>query len=886
MAPRKNLPGGPVPVDSIRHEDKRLNIPTADSEELLDEEVARPAQLRYPRDPSLDPQLVWKGKDEQDGEDLVVDAPPIYIQEKIVPQVIIENLRRSRGQEQLDLFADFDGLSGWEAVEYYQHEANWSNRMILGDSLQVMASLAEKEDLRGKVQMIYIDPPYGIKFGSNWQVSTGKRNVQDGKFEDTTREVEQIKAFRDTWELGIHSYLAYLRDRIVVARDLLTESGSIFVQIGDENVHLVRCLLDEIFGSENFRSLITYRTSVGLGSESLDNVCNYVVWYSKSDAYKVRTLYVETRPGEAGASRYKTVILRDGTVSRATVQQLEDPSSLPSGAHLFRDQGLTSRTGSATTTFPFEFGGRVYRPTSGGWRTSERGMQRLAWADRLLQTGNTLSFRKHWDDFPALAVTNFWEDVSGGITSRADPKIFVVQTSPKIIERCLIMTTDPGDLVLDPTCGSGTTAYVAEHWGRRWITIDTSRVALALARQRIVGAQFPYYLLSDSRQGQLREADLTGRPPIAATNSGDVRKGFIYERIPHVTLKSIATNPEIKEGMSRVEIDAAIARHAESEILYDRPYDESRKVRVAGRFTVESLSPHTTISPDHPVSEQAAETADASKFMQTILDNLLKAGVQNGRKRERLEFETLSPFPGKFIQAEGARKNGEALTPQRIGVSIGPQFGTVDPEWIRQAAREATRGLGFDLLLVCAFAFDPQAVKATEEFTPSDPANFATVQDERKLGRVPIMLVRMNSDLAMGDVLLKKTGSANLFMVFGEPDVAIDRTPDGIVVEIRGVDVYNPTTGEIRSSGTGEIALWMIDTDYDGESFFVRHCYFTGNTDPYARLKRALKADIDEAAWASLYSTRSRPFQSPSTGKIAVKVINHYGDEVLQVYDV
>jgi adenine-specific DNA-methyltransferase len=401
-----------------------------------------------------------------------------------------------------------------------------------------------------------------------------------------------------------------------------------------------------------------------------------------------------------------------------------------------------------------------------------------------------------------------------------------------------------------------------------------------------MSAKFPYYLLADSREGQLREAELEKRPPSDASTNGDVRKGFVYDRVPHVTLKSIANNPDIEEGMTRHEIDAAIAKHAETEILYDQPYEDNGKVRVAGRFTVESLSPHTTISEASPASERAADATDESTFERTILDNLLKAGVQNGLKKERLDFETLAPFPGTYIQAEGIRKGGEEGTPQRIAVSIGPQFGTVDPDWIRHAARESTRGMGFDVLLVCAFAFDPQAVKTTEEFAPSDPGNFATVQDERRYGKVPILLVRMNSDLAMGDVLLKKTGSANLFMVFGEPDVAIERTADGIVVEIRGVDVYNPTTGEIRSSGTGDIALWMIDSDYDEESFFVRHCYFTGSNDPYARLKRALKADIDEAAWQSLYSTRSRPFDPPSTGKIAVKVINHYGDEVLQVYEV
>jgi adenine-specific DNA-methyltransferase len=882
------MPSGPVPVDAIRHEDKRVNIPTADSEELLEEDAARPARLRYPRDPSLDPQLVWKGKDEQDGEDLVVDAPPIYIQEKIAPQVIIENLRRAHGRDQLDLFADFDGLSGWEAVEYYQHDANWSNRMILGDSLQVMGSLAEKENLRGKVQMIYLDPPYGIKFGSNWQVSTGKRDVTDGKLEDTTREVEQIKAFRDTWELGINSYLAYLRDRLVVTRDLLTESGSVFVQIGDENAHLVRCVLDEVFGSENLISQIAFGKTAGQTSQFIPGTTDYIMWYAKNMAsVKFRRLFVSRQLGGRGSEKYDQIELPDGR--RMPTGQAEGQRL--SGRH-FRLDNLTSESAGrskgegAASWFKVRVDGRDFTPTmQTRWKTNEAGMARLILARRVQATRNTLAYVRYHDDFPAFPISNAWMDI-GGIQSRTDPKIYVVQTATSAIQRCMLMTTDPGDLVLDPTCGSGTSAFVAEQWGRRWITIDTSRVALALARQRIMGSRFPCYVLADSREGQLREAASTGRRPPVETAHGDVRKGFIYERVPHIKLESIARNPDIAEGMSDEEINAAIARHAETELLYDRPYEETRRVRVAGRFTVESLSPHRTISPARPASEEAADQNDASAFERTILDNLLKAGVQNGRKKERLEFDTLSPYPGEYIQAEGTRKGGEAGTPQRIAVCIGPQFGTINPDWIRHAAREATHGQGFDLLLVCAFAFDPQAVKATEEFTPSDPGDFATVQAERRLGRVPILLVRMNSDLAMGDVLLKKTGSANLFMVFGEPDVAIERTPDGIVAEIRGVDVYNPTTGEIRSSGTGEIALWMIDTDYDGESFFVRHCYFTGGKDPYAQLKRALKADIDETAWESLYSTRSRPFDPPQTGKIAVKVINHYGDEVLQIYDV
>jgi adenine-specific DNA-methyltransferase len=847
MPPRKKEPTGPVPVEAFKHDDKRANNPTADSGELLSPDVAQPKQLRYPRNPDLDPQLVWAGKDEQDGEDLVVDAPPIYIQEKIAPQVIIENLRKVVEKPELTLFDDFDGLDGYEAVEYYKHEANWSNRMILGDSLQVMASLAEKENLRGKVQMVYLDPPYGIRFGSNWQTRTDRRDVRDGKAEDITREVEQIKAFRDTWELGINSYLAYLRDRLAVARELLTESGSIFVQIGDENVHLVRSLLDEIFGSENFCSLIAFKTTSGAGSFAVGTnllaaVSSYILWYAKEiSAIKYRQLY--KAKGEAGSDEYRLIELEDGTRRNATPAELSDPGS----GRLFRLDNLISQTTRVgqTTVFPVQVDGRTITPISGGWKTNESGMANLLLANRVAARKNSLGYVRYLDDFPAMAINSMWEDTV--IAGRPGDKFYVVQTSPKVVERCVLMASDPGDLVFDPTCGSGTTALVSEEHGRRWITIDTSRVALALARQRVMAAKYPYYNLADP--------------------NGDVRKGFVYKRVPHVTLKSIANNLDLKPGMNRVEIRDAIARHAESEILYDQPAEDRRKIRVAGPFTVESLSPHSTVASVRPSSEQAGNEDDGSTFEKSILDNLLKAGVQNGRKAERLLFESLAPYAGEYIQAEGIQRETE----QRVAVSIGPQYGTVDPEFIRKAAREATRGLGFDLLLVCAFSFDPQAGNAMEEFS---------------IGRVRVLLVRMNSDLAMGDVLLKKTGSGNLFTVFGEPDIAITHEGEDIVVEIKGVDVYNPTTGEVRSSGTGEIALWMIDTDYDGESFFVRHCYFTGGNDPYKRLRAALKADIDLVAWETLYQTKSRPFPRPEKGKIAVKVINHYGDEVLQVYEV
>ena len=846
MPPRKQQPTGPVPVEAFKHEDKRVNIPTADSSELVSPDVAQLTQLRYPRNPDLDPQLVWRGKDEQDGEDLVVDAPPIYIQEKIVPQVIIENLRKVVEKPQLSLFNDFDGLEGYEAVEYYQHQANWSNRMILGDSLQVMASLAEKENLRGKVQMVYLDPPYGIKFGSNWQVRTDKRDVRDGKVEDVSREVEQIKAFRDTWELGIHSYLPYLRDRLIAARDLLAESGSVFVQIGDENLHLIRSIMDEVFGTENFISLITVKKTGGLGTDLLKNVTDYIIWYAVDKAsikYRQLLLSKQQGVGHSTGARYDQVMLPSGGSRPLTKEERADPKTIPADARTFQLDNLASSGTTPSCVFDFTFERVTYSP--GGqrsWKTNRQGMENLVLANRLSAAGKTLRYIRFLDDFAAYELNNVWDDVAVGTD-----KLYVVQSPTSIIERCLLMTTDPGDLVLDPTCGSGTAAYVAEQWGRRWITVDTSRVALALTRQRIMGAKFPYYLLAD--------------------NAGDIRKGFVYGRVPHVTLRSIAQNPGIKQGMSRKEIDAAIAQRAESEILYDQAEEDTRKVRVSGPFTVESLSPHTTVAPVRSESEKTAAEEDGSAFEKSIIANLLKAGVQNGRKAERLLFESLVPFAGERIQAEGAQWG----TQQRIAVSIGPQFGTVDPEWIRLAAREATRGLGFDVLLVCAFSFDPQAMKATEEFS---------------IGRVRVLLVRMNSDLAMGDVLLKKTGSGNLFTIFGEPDVTIAQDGDELTVEIKGVDVYNPTTGEIRSSGTGDIALWMIDTDYDEESFFVRHCYFTGDNDPYKRLKVALKADIDLEAWETLHQTKSRPFRRPEKGKIAVKVINHYGDEVLQVYEV
>jgi adenine-specific DNA-methyltransferase len=878
LARRIAKPAAPTSVEAVKHTgEHRMNIPTAETGALAEQAQTGPQMLRYPRDPSLDPQLVWKGKDEQDGEDLVVPAIPIHIQEQISPKAIVEDLRAAsagRREQQLDLFSgDFNGMPFAERVEFYRHPMKWSNRMILGDSLQVMASLAEKEGLKGQVQMIYVDPPYGIKFGSNWQVSTRKRDVKDGKVEDATRQPEQVRAFRDTWELGIHSYLSYLRDRLVVARDLLTESGSIFVQIGDENVHLVRSVLDEVFGSDNFCAQIAYVKTTGAGSPSgttdiVAGVFDYLLWYARNaKTVKYRRLFRDKKIGEEGASQYVFCQLEDGQDRRLTQSELADPPTLGAGSKVFAADNLTSQTSGPTTEFQFAFQGGSYRPGVGGWKTNASGMANLAAAGRLKPIGNSLMYRRFFDDFPVSPMPNLWRDVL--VTGFSDPRVYVVQTGPRIIERCMLMSTDPGDLVLDPTCGGGTTAYVAEEWGRRWITIDTSRVALALARTRLMAAKYPYYLMADTPEGQRKEADLTGQMPIGST-AGDIRKGFVYERVPHVTLKSIAQNPDIHEGMTRAEIDAAIARHAETEILFDRPYTDPKVVRVAGPFTVESLSPHRVVA-DGPedLVNPPAPVEESGRFVQTILANLRTSGVDNRTKGERLRFITLDPFPGRFLQATGTYLEGD--TERRVAVAIGPQYGTVGEKLVQEAVLEA--GAYFDLLIVCGFAFDARADEETGK--------------AMKFGRMTVLTVRMNPDLTMSEDLLKKTRTGNLFTVFGQPDIEISRVGEGqLQVEIRGLDTYDPTTGEVRSQSNDDIACWFIDTAYDNAQFFVRHAYFLGADDPYDKLRRALRADIDEAAWSSLNSTVSRPFPVPASGCIAIKVINHYGDEILKVYDV
>jgi adenine-specific DNA-methyltransferase len=871
--PAKRVRSG-TPVASLRHKDKRKNIPTKELRDFVAEDESHPKVILYPRDPSLDPQLVWKGKDEQDREDLAVPVVPVYIQEKIHPQAIIDSLPRKEqpAENQVDFFGDFNGFEGdfQQKISFYQYDQHWSNRMILGDSLLVMTSLAEKEGLKGNVQTIYFDPPYGIKFGSNWQVSTRKRDVKDGKAEDATRQPEQVRAFRDTWQMGVHSYLSHLRDRLTSIRELLTESGSIFVQIGTENQHIVRSVLDEVFGSEHIIEIIAFRTkNMTLGGTFLEGVCDYLLWYAKDkERAKFRRVFRETEP--AGDSHWNKYMLPAGDRHTMTREQLSDLSSLPEGASIYQLASMYPTGMNESGLFEFEFEGKQYRPPAGrSWKTNLEGMTKLAMANRLepYESGKTIRYILKLNDYPVSPIHNMWQE-----TPPPSDKTYAVQTSNKVVERCLLMTTDPGDLVLDPTCGSGTTAAVAEQWGRRWITIDTSRVALALARTRLMAAKFPYYLLADSPEGIKKESELSGQIPPTHKTENDIRRGFVYKRVPHVTLKSIANNPDIKEGMTRKEIDAAIARHAEQETLYDQPYEDKKTVRVSGPFTVESLSPHRVLSTadddlNGTVSEQEAKRGQ--DFAAMIFDNLRKAGVQNTKKGERLTFDALNPYPGLWIHATGEYTDADGKT-RRVAVSLGPEHGTVGPQQVKEAAKEAVQGVGYDLLLVCGFAFDPHVA-----------------EEAKRYGKLTVLAARMNPDLAMGSELLKKTGAGNLFMVFGEPDVDITTQKDGnIVATIKGVDVYDPTTGEIRSSSTDDIACWFIDTDYNGESFFVRHAYFTGADEPYEKLKRALRADIDESAWSALYSTTSRPFPKPASGKIAIKVINHYGDEVLKVFEV
>lgn len=955
MATRKHDASGKSVEQLIHTSATRKNIPTVEHQSVMQRYEQAPLKVSYPRgnnglndekaqrNSDLDPQLVWRGKDRQDWSDLIVNAPPLYIQEKVKPKVLIDDLRRqSEGNSPqsgtLDLFNDFNGLpQGADRTEFYQHEGHWQNRMILGDSLQVMASLAEREGLRGKVQCIYFDPPYGIKFNSNFQWSTTSRDVRDGNVQHITREPEQVKAFRDTWRDGIHTYLTYLCDRLIVARDLLTESGSIFVQIGDENVHRVRSLMDEILGGVNFVAQIAVRKTGAVSSpeaklKSLGTISDHIIWYAKNkNSIKYRQLH-------------------NNKIDSGTVNQYRQSDEIGS----YQSVTMESNGYAESFHFPVSANGHLFTPAkTRHWSTTETGISRAMKASRVIFTERKIRFKKYLEDFPVSPIANIWSDVMG-----SSGLVYVVQTNERIVERCILMATDPGDLVLDPTCGSGTTAYVAEQWGRRWITMDTSRVALALARARIMGARYPFYLLADSPEGQLKEAEVTRREASTRPTYCNITHGFVYQRVPHITLKAIANNAEIDVIWDRFEaelaplrtrltaqlpadwlqayrktqkyttevpleiqewevphelpeswsstanslheqfwrlrlarqqeIDASIAANADFEYLYDKPYEDKKKVRVAGPFTVESLSPHRVLGVDEEdnlfdkVAE--AQAAYGQDFTSLIMDNLRTAGVQQAHKEDRITFTALEPWPGELVCGQGRYEDADGNT-RRAGIFIGPEFGTVSRADLVDAAREAGDA-NFDVLIACAFSYDAQA----SEFG--------------KLGRLNVLKARMNADLHMAEDL-KNTGKGNLFVIFGEPDLdvqdtqgnsvrrydgkrdIIDVPADGqLVVQIKGVDVFDPGSGEIRSDDPSGIACWFIDTDYNGESFFVRHAYFLGANDPYKALKITLKAEIDADAWASLNSDTSRPFTCPASGRFAVKVINHLGDEVMKVFRV
>jgi adenine-specific DNA-methyltransferase len=721
--------------------------------------------------------------------------------------------------------------------------------MILGDSLQVMASLAEREGLRGKVQCIYLDPPYGIKFNSNFQWSTTDREGKTEGIDRITREPEQVKAFRDTWRDGIHSYLTYLRDRLTVARDLLAESGAIFVQIGDENVHRIRALVDEVFGEENFIGLIWFRKkTMPLGATHLERMGDYILYVAKNKkAMKFRRLYRQI--DIVGDFHWNWRHIDQITRKKYSKKELEqNPSGDP-----FRLVSMWPPSFSAKDVFGLPYQGRKWHPAPGQcYPSGIEKLERVGKAGRFEIEGNYLRYVMKLSDDNTTKLNMTWTDTSGARDQR-----YVVETNDNVVQRCILMATDPGDIVLDPTCGSGTTAYVAEQWGRRWITIDTSRVSLALARARIMGARYPFYLLADSPDGQMKEAEVTHTAPSAKPTRGDIRHGFVYERVPHITLKSIANNTEIdviwdkfqetlepiRAQLNRAldkkweeweipreveakwsieakqshaqwwqqliarqkEIDVSIRAKAESESesLYDKPYEDKKKVRVSGPFTVESITPHRVLGVDEDdnffdgVSETKDGYGTVKDFTQMIMENLHVAGVQQAHKDDKITFTSLTPWPGNLICAKGTYREGGEQGPEKTaGIFIGSEFGTVSKPDLVQAAREAGDA-DFDVLITCAFNYDAHS------------ADFA------KLGRIPVLKARMNADLHMADDL-KNSGKGNLFVIFGEPDIDILEAASGqIQVKVNGVDVFHPNTGEVRSDSADGIACWFIDTDYN-----------------------------------------------------------------------
>ena len=818
-------------VEDYRHDQaKRVNNPPAALASYDKGTREKPKQF-YPYDPHLSPQLVWAGKaglnaiEVEERACLEVDTVPLYIHERVSSQAIVRAITRPE-MKQLSLFAD-RAMPLHEAVEFYQHEMDWANRLILGDSLLVMNSLLQRERMAGKVQMIFIDPPYGVKFSSNFQPRIDRREVKDDD-ESLTREPEQIQAYRDTWELGVHSYLTYLRDRLLIARDLLAETGSIFVQISDENLHRVRLLMDEIFGEKNRISQVSFLRGGAQTSKALPSVSDFLLWYSRDIAQlKLRTVLINDG-GWAARSQDLWVETPDGSRNR-----LPPRAEIPRDGKVFTHRSLESATGGTSSRYPIEHEGKTFNPKR-GWSTTPDGIERLRKEKRLLAIGDTLRFVVYLTDYPFSTLTNNWTDtIESGFAS---DKIYVVQTAQRVIQRCMLMTTDPSDLVFDPTCGSGTTAFVAEQWGRRWITCDTSRVALNLARQRLLTATFPYYKITDESRG--------------------VCSGFIYKTVPHITLKSIAQNEP-----------------AETSTLYDQPETENKKVRVSGPFTVEAIAPAAEDLSPNPFPSKEGEPnspllrgegqgeRSAGEHITTLIELLRKDGVTFPNNK-KMSFTSLTPLSGGILHAEGEAQNGKT---QRVAISFGPLHGPITVRQVEDGLSEAHRG-GYDSVVFCGFAFDGDAQTAIQR----DPHP-----------RVRAFMAHIRPDVLMSD-LLKTTATSQLFTVFGEPDLTIKHKGEKFVITVRGVDVYNPLDGSVTSARAEQISAWFLDTDYDRRTFCIVQAFFP-NKSAWEKLQRALKSTLNEDAFDKLTGTESLPFIAGEHKRAAIKVIDHRGNEVMRV---
>jgi len=776
-------------------------------------------QLRKMQEPYLN----WTGKAERTSFE--VPTVSLHTHEKIDSRAIIEQVRKTNAvnYEQLSLFKEEQIIPENEAIDFYKHDKGWSNRLVAGDSLLVMNSLLEKEGMAGKIQCIYIDPPYGIKYGSNFQPFTNKRDVKDKSDKDLTAEPEMLKAFRDTWELGIHSYLTYLRDRLLLSRELLTESGSCFVQISDENVHLVRNLMDEIFGVENFVSEIIFRKKqMPLGTKYLETSSDFIIWYAK-DKNKLKYNQLYLKKNIEGDSIWKWVELSNGERRQLNKQEICNHQLLPKNSKIFQDKFL-EESKNAVGKFQYEviYNGERYFPKRGGWVTHEEGMKNLIKKNRIVKRGNSLGYILYYDDYPVTPLMNVWNKI-GSPTGM----IYVVQTNFKVMERCILMTTDPGDIVLDPTCGSGSTAYVAEKWGRRWITCDTSRVAITLAKQRLMTSAFDYYKLKNQDEG--------------------ISSGFQYKTVPHITLKSIANNEPPKE-----------------EILYDQPLKDNKKARVTGPFTVEAV-------PSQIVQGMGQEKNISFKY--EWLDEVKKSGIR-GKKgiATDMDFARLEKLSGfKYLHAEGETKN-----PRKIIISFGPEHSPLDKRHVELAFHELQNKQDKpDILAFASFHFDPEASRLISE---------------KSSDKLKMIQIQMNMDLQTSD-LKKKASSSEGFWLIGSPDVeiknGIGKMNDEYAVEVHGWDYYNPSSGKIESGGQNKIAMWVLDTDYDGRAVFPRQVFFpmAGKGDGWTKLAKTLKSEIDENLIEKYKGIKSLPFKKGLNKKIAVKIIDDRGIASLKICD-